>query len=72
MVMLFVGCVHAPFSSGSTLYRAARASWRLAWPARVQEVLGVADSALDCEIAAWTAALQTQSVSLETPRCVVG
>jgi hypothetical protein len=40
-------------------------------PARVQALLGVPESALDCEIAAWAEALATQSVSLDAPGCVV-
>lgn len=39
--------------------------------ARVQKLLGVAQSALDCEIAAWAAELASQSVSLEGTGCVV-
>ena len=39
--------------------------------ARVQKLLGVAESALDCEIAAWAAELSGQSVSLEGTGCVV-
>ncbi len=40
-------------------------------PARVQALLGVPESALDCEIAAWGEALAGQSVSLDAPGCVV-
>ena len=40
-------------------------------PARVQALLGVAQSALDCEIAGWAEALAGQSLSLEAPECVV-
>lgn len=39
--------------------------------ARLQELLGFSDSALDCEIAAWTTELKDQSVSLEGAGCVV-
>lgn len=39
--------------------------------ARVQDLLGLAASALDCEIAAWTRELESQSVSLEGSGCVV-
>jgi hypothetical protein len=39
--------------------------------ARVQELLGLGESALDCEILAWAEALRTQSVSVEAPGCVV-
>lgn len=39
--------------------------------ARVQAVLGVPESALDCEIAAWREALAGQSVSLDPPGCAV-
>ncbi len=38
--------------------------------ARVQKLLGFTESALDCEIAAWSAELASQSVSLEAG-CVV-
>jgi hypothetical protein len=43
----------------------------LAEQARVQALLGVPESALDCEIAAWAEALGSQSVSLGPPGCVV-
>jgi hypothetical protein len=43
----------------------------LADPAKVQALLGVPDSALDCEIAAWAEILASQSVALEPPGCVV-
>lgn len=39
--------------------------------AQVQELLGLPESALDCEIAAWATALASQSISLDQPRCVV-
>lgn len=39
--------------------------------ARVQALLGVPESALDCEIAAWASALAAQSVSLDPPGCAV-
>lgn len=39
--------------------------------ADVQRLLGVEESALDCEIAAWRNALATQSVVLDAPSCVV-
>lgn len=39
--------------------------------ARAQALLGVTDSALDCEIAAWAEALAGQSVSIAAPECVV-
>lgn len=38
---------------------------------RVQALLGLPQSALDCEIADWNQALSGQSVSLEGPGCVV-
>ena len=38
---------------------------------QVQALLGLPDSALDCEIVAWAAALADQSISLEQPGCVV-
>ena len=40
-------------------------------PARVQALLGVPESALECEIAAWAGALAGQSVSVDPPACVV-
>lgn len=40
-------------------------------PARVQEWLGVPQSALDCEVAQWNEALTGQSVSLEGAGCLV-
>ncbi len=40
-------------------------------PARVQALLGLSESALDCELAAWSEALAGQSVSVDPPRCVV-
>lgn len=40
-------------------------------PARVQALLGVNESALDCEIVAWGEALAGHSVSLDAPQCVV-
>jgi hypothetical protein len=39
--------------------------------ARVQALLGVPESAMDCEIAAWADALAGQSVSLDPPGCAV-
>jgi hypothetical protein len=39
--------------------------------AQVQSLLGVTESALDCEIAGWADALGGQSLSLEAPACVV-
>ncbi len=39
--------------------------------ARLQKLLGVTESALDCEIAAWSAELARQSVSLDGAGCVV-
>jgi hypothetical protein len=36
-------------------------------PARVQALLGVPESALDCEVAAWGEALASQPVSLDPP-----
>ena len=39
--------------------------------ADVQRLLGVPESALDCEIAAWRNALSAQSVVLDAPACVV-
>ena len=43
----------------------------LADQARAQALLGVPESALDCEIAAWAQTLANQSVSLDPPGCVV-
>lgn len=40
-------------------------------PARVRELLHLPESALECEIAAWSEALRGQSISLEAPACVV-
>lgn len=40
-------------------------------PARVQELLGVPESALDCEIVSWNQTLAAQSVSLDGAGCVV-
>lgn len=40
-------------------------------PARVQGLLGVGESGLDCEIAAWAGALQGLSIALDPPGCVV-
>lgn len=39
--------------------------------ARVQTLLGLPESALDCEIAAWGRALAGQSLALDAPSCVV-
>lgn len=39
--------------------------------ARVQAALGISESALDCEIAAWSQALAGQSVALEPAPCQV-
>lgn len=39
--------------------------------ARVQAVLGLPDSALECEVAAWGRALAGQSIALDPPSCVV-
>lgn len=38
---------------------------------RVQALLGLPESALDCEIAAWGRALAGQSLALDGPSCVV-
>lgn len=40
-------------------------------PARVQALLGVGESGLDCEIAAWAEALKGLSVALDPSGCVV-
>lgn len=39
--------------------------------ADVQRLLGLPESALDCEIAAWRDALSAQSLVLDAPACVV-
>jgi hypothetical protein len=39
--------------------------------ARVQAALGLPESALDCEITAWSQALAGQSLALDATPCVV-
>ena len=39
--------------------------------AQVHALLGLPESALDCELAEWATALRGQAVSLDSPACVV-
>lgn len=40
-------------------------------PAQVQALLGLTESALDCELAGWADALKGQSLAVDPPACVV-